>query len=141
MRRAILLMLPLLFPALVGCGADQQARVSGTVTLNNEPLKKGLISFAPKDPGGSTAGGDIIDGKYEAVALKPGKYVVHIAGVPEGPVIMPGSPEAARTPTKKQIQAMIDPLPPDATGNDQTIDLPAGDHVRPIALESKSAGR
>ncbi len=122
-----------------GCTSDTTATVSGNVTLNGKPLAKGLISFSAIDDAGGTGGGDVVNGKYEAKGLPPGKYQVHIAGVPEGDVIMPGDPRTKRTMTDAEIRAMSDPIPADATGNDQTIELKAGAQQHDFKLESKSA--
>jgi len=45
--------------------------VSGTVKLNGEPLKEGMIQFQPTDPGIATAGGTgIADGSYSLSKAK-----------------------------------------------------------------------
>src|SRR5688500_7277898 len=77
---------------LAGCLSDSTATVSGNVTLNGQPLAKGLISFSAVDDAGGTGGADVVNGKYEAKGLPLGKYQVHVAGVPEGEIIMPGDP-------------------------------------------------
>ena len=70
-----------------GCGeaGDGLAReaVSGSVTLDGQPLKSGSINFLPDGPGSPQGGGaPIIDGKYtvaKAMGLVPGKYKVTIS--------------------------------------------------------------
>ena len=50
---------------VVGCEQNLRQAVSGTVTLDDQPLPKGTIRFVPQ-PGtsGPTAGGDIVDGRF-----------------------------------------------------------------------------
>lgn len=72
----------LLLLALAGCSSDGRMTASGTVTLDDKPLKSGAISFqpAPGSPGHS-AGGQIIDGEFHLPAdhgLKPGRYLVTV---------------------------------------------------------------
>ncbi len=66
---------------IVGCGpGDQRQAVSGTVTWQDKPLAKGVITLYPKGAG-STVGCEIIDGSF-VIALNdgatPGKYRVEI---------------------------------------------------------------
>ena len=69
---------------LGGCGRSDSDRVEieGTVTLNNNPLEKGLVSFRPQ-PGTASpsAGAKIVDGKFFVApegGLLPGKFRVEI---------------------------------------------------------------
>jgi hypothetical protein len=62
-----------------GCGDSNTGTVSGTVTVDGQPLVEGSISFFPADPtSGGTAGGPIRDGKY-SVAVPVGKMKVSIS--------------------------------------------------------------
>jgi len=132
------LLATLLVLAAAGCGSSQTASLSGTVTLNGEPLAKGHISFTPDDDQGGTAGADVENGRYQIANLKPGTYHVQIVGVPSGPVIMPDSPEAKRKLTDAEIRAMINPLPGDVSGNNETVEVKAGAHTKDFHLESKN---
>lgn len=68
--------------AVAGCGGDW-GTVSGVVTQNGVPLKKGLIAFHPKE--GPSSYGDIgADGSFTVrtgadAGLKTGEYVVTVA--------------------------------------------------------------
>ncbi len=70
--------------ALAGCGDDNplgRLPINGEVTLNGAPLKDGVIEFQPVGDEPTSAGGSIVDGKYEFTAeqgLAPGKYHVFI---------------------------------------------------------------
>jgi hypothetical protein len=68
---------------LAGCGGDPMGRqaVSGTVTLNNQPLDQGRIHFAPAGKGPTESGATIENGKYRIPinsGLVPGTYKVSI---------------------------------------------------------------
>lgn len=117
-----------------GCGGERMGSVSGTVTVNGQPLEKGLINFNSED-GKSIGGGEVVQGRYQVAELRPGKYLVHIAGQTNAPIIMPNSPDAQRTLSQKEIDAMMDPLPPDAKGNDQVIEVKAGEQTHDFHLE------
>jgi hypothetical protein len=52
---------------LAGCNPGPAVgTVSGTVTLDGEPIKQGRISFTPVDGMGQTGGAEIVEGKYKA---------------------------------------------------------------------------
>jgi len=68
--------------AFAGRNRSTRLPVSGTVTIDGQPLASGEIAFAPASPGqGSSAGAAIERGKYSISAdkgLLPGDYKVSI---------------------------------------------------------------
>jgi hypothetical protein len=54
--------------AASGCGDSKKSLVSGTVSVDGDPLANGTIAFFPIDGKGPTAGAGIKDGKYEVEA-------------------------------------------------------------------------
>jgi hypothetical protein len=55
----------LAFLLFAGCGpSDGMVQVSGTVSLDGQPLDKGAITFTPTDGKSPTAGATIEAGKY-----------------------------------------------------------------------------
>lgn len=66
---------------LAGCGSGENfQKISGTVTLDSEPLKKGVVTLFPNGAG-TTVGGEIVDGKFLLARDRgptPGKYRVEI---------------------------------------------------------------
>ena len=65
---------------LAGCGrSDGLTEISGTVSYDGQPVKKGTITFLPADGKGPTAATLIADGKY-SVKVAPGKKLVKIEG-------------------------------------------------------------
>ncbi len=69
------------FIAIAGCSSgDNRQALKGTVTWQDNPLTKGVITLYPKGEG-STVGCEVIDGKFsiaEADGATPGKYRVEI---------------------------------------------------------------
>jgi len=72
--------------AMLGCSAgddgwNRQA-ISGTVTLNGQPLDSGTISFEPMDlSAGTSAGTEVQAGQFtmeRSAGLPPGEYIVRI---------------------------------------------------------------
>lgn len=94
---------------LVGCNSGvPRSPVSGSVTLDEKPLKEGSILFIPLSDGPS-AGGDIKDGRYE---LKEedgpglGRYRVEInSWVPGGR----GIKDAATGETEQDLVSIVPP--------------------------------
>ena len=129
--------LMILLCSATGCGSNGGA-VSGAVTLNGQPLTKGVISFSGESGSAGTGGGSIVAGKYEVKNLRPGKYHVHIAGEPENKFIAPDAPEAQRTLTEAEIRALSDPLPVGTTGTDATVEVKGGAQTLDFALQAPS---
>ncbi|MBA2117839.1 hypothetical protein [Bremerella alba] len=65
-----------------GCrvSSDTNARLSGTVTLDDQPIANGSISFLPVDGNTATAGTRIENGKFE-IMMPPGSKRVEITGI------------------------------------------------------------
>ena len=75
--------------SLPGCGGRKDLNeISGTVTLGDDLLQCGTITFSPMETGGTENAAPptsigIVDGKYKITkqwGLKPGKYRVTIQG-------------------------------------------------------------
>jgi len=62
---------------LAGCGGSELATVSGTVTLDGQPLKEGSMRFVPADGKAPTEAAMIHDGKFTA-QLQRTNYKVEI---------------------------------------------------------------
>ncbi len=101
----------ILFVGLAGCGAtsdplNRQA-VSGLVTLKDQPLDTGSISFDPQDrengrPGGATISG----GKFELDrerGLPPGTYTVRVNSADSSATEAVGEPGESRQVAKERI--------------------------------------
>jgi hypothetical protein len=65
---------------MAGCGrGGGLSEIGGTVSYDGQPVKKGIVTFAPADGSGPTAAAKIADGKYSA-KVAPGKKLVRIEG-------------------------------------------------------------
>ena len=90
------------FLPVAGCGPGNplgREALSGTVTLDGEPLATGSIEFAPLEPGGVSSGETISGGRYdigEIKGLPPGKYRVRIYSSVKSTA--PPTPEEAALP-------------------------------------------
>jgi hypothetical protein len=62
--------------AAAGCGGSE-SEVSGTVTVDGQPLKEGDIIFEAADGSVTPAAGKIVDGKY-SLKILPGPKKVRI---------------------------------------------------------------
>lgn len=91
------LLLTLLVLVSAGCGKSNplgRQAVTGTISLNGQPLEHGTIEFSPQGEG--TASGAVIEnGSFSIPAdkgLPPGDYLVRISAADEEgePVDMPG---------------------------------------------------
>jgi hypothetical protein len=88
--------------AALGCGASSDVAVTGTVTLDGQPLTNALVTFYPegKTPGLGGNGRTGADGKYtltpnrKGQGLAPGEYRVVISRRlnPDGSVADPNVP-------------------------------------------------
>lgn len=82
---------------LIGCsGGADIGTVNGTVTLDNEPLKEGMVHFIPEDGKSQTASATIKDGKFSATvplhAMKVSFSAPKVLGKPKKMYDTPDSP-------------------------------------------------
>ena len=73
---------------LTGCGLGGPERPSthleGAVTLDQQPIAKGKISFIPQQKGqAQPAAAEIVDGHYQAEGVPLGKVLVRISATKE----------------------------------------------------------
>src|SRR5207248_667732 len=63
---------------LSGCG-ESQGNVTGTVTMDGQPVSSGSITFVKAEGGQIREGAVIKDGGFQA-KLPPGKYKIELSG-------------------------------------------------------------
>jgi hypothetical protein len=126
----------------IGCGGPNAASVSGTVTLDGQPLTTGMVSFYPDGGSGAPATGQIDSGGRYSLStgtdtgLSPGKYTAIVVATKEPP--QPYDKTGAEIPPI--------PITPAKYGNANTSDLKVevkpGKNDVPLALQSggKSGG-
>src|SRR5262249_40963677 len=127
-----------------GCGADNLATISGTVTYDGEPVGDGMITFLPADGKGPASGGAIVDGKYSVSGLLSGLKIIKVYAVKAEPIARSSEdmePPSADNPTKGDRTGIIyraATIPPDADGNNAAYEVKPGKHTRDIELRKKS---
>lgn len=129
--------------ASLSVGCDSTTSVSGTVTVNGEPVKKGSISFRPEDGKGPSFGGMIIDGSYDIADAKTGTKIAVVSAIDEGKVVKSRAEaeamiEKARAEGKQPFEAMkVDIITPMSEGNSRTVEITEGAQVLDFAISSK----
>lgn len=84
--------------AVAGCGGGGDQSLTGTVTFDGKPIKKGFIAFEPDTAKGNTGRGGgalIVDGAYATPRGKglggaSGAYIVKITGYDGVPTTVSG---------------------------------------------------
>ena len=114
-RRAVSLLFLNSILAIAGCGSPSGRptgeAISGAVTLDGNPLDRGIIQFKPADPKGLFASADIVDGKYaitSSLGPQPGTYRVEVNSPEGGPIVPSTDPvkameQASAPPPKERI--------------------------------------
>jgi hypothetical protein len=96
----------LLIVLAAGCAEPTTGRVTGAVTVDGKPAEQGSIALVPIDGRGSTAGAEIVNGRYEIEALF-NKYKVEIR-VPK----IVGQKKLYDVPDSPTRNLMAESLPP-----------------------------
>src|SRR5262249_10858789 len=66
-------------PLAMGCGGSEaKVTMSGTVTVNGQPLENGRISFTPEESKSQPAGDKVTKGHYEVAGVVVGKNRVRV---------------------------------------------------------------
>lgn len=106
----------MLFASLIGCGSGstiEVVKVTGRVTLDDQPLEKGLIQFLPTDGKSSSAACEIRQGKYSAEVPVGNKRVEVTA-----PKVI-GQQKAYDTPDSPVMDLLAEQLPLEYNGESQ----------------------
>jgi len=91
--------------SFVGCGGGKELNeISGSVTLDGEPVKEGSIQFLPTGEG-TPEGANIVDGKYTA-KVSPGSSKVKITAMKAHPTEKTPSIEPGEPDVPKMIEAV-----------------------------------
>jgi hypothetical protein len=115
--------------ALAGCG-PATATISGEVTVDGQPLKKGFIMYSPADGIGQPVTAPIEDGRYHVKTVLGNKFVQ----ISE-PVVIAKHPEAG-DPTKF-IEQTQERLPERYhVKSELTFEAKAGANTKDWKLES-----
>jgi hypothetical protein len=117
---------------LSGCSNSNRGVVSGSVTIDGQPVKSGSIAFFPIDEKSPTTGASITDGQYTAqVPLGQTKVQIRVAK-------KVGEKKLYNTPDSPVQPIMKETLP--AKYNDDTelqLDVKPGNTVKNFELTTK----
>jgi hypothetical protein len=127
-----------LLVAAFGCQQDGTT-IDGTVTFNGQPVERGSIRFVSTDKAGPTFGAVIRNGKFTVEKATPGEKIVTIHALKQNSV--PTSSEEVRQMSEQaqQDENYVDPavlIPPNADGNNQTIQIAEGAQSLEFHLKS-----
>ena len=122
-----------LAPLLLGCGSSETV-VTGSVTINGQPLRQGYITFFPTAGTKATCGAEVIDGQYQVKPMIPGPRRVVIAGTPN---VQAAS--HVNGPTTLKIVASANAVSLHAKGNQQVVEIQQGKQTLDFALQNPKA--
>lgn len=127
---ALVAFLLLLTIALPGCSANAgRSTVTGTVTLDGQPIKAGLIRFLPADGASATADAPITDGKFTAT-VPPGDKRIEITA----PKVL-GKKKLYDTPDSPTVDIVEELLPAHYNvASTLTMNVTAGKQSKDFAL-------
>ena len=115
--------------ALVGCDSGPATGdVSGTASYEGVPIAEGAITLYPADGKGSTAGGIIVDGKYDVKKVPVGTMKVQITSSKEI-----GKKKVYDAPNSPEMPIKINPLPEkygDLLKTELRLDVHAGSNEK-----------
>lgn len=119
---------------LFGCGYENplgRRAISGTVTLDGNPLPRGYISFEPADKETVMRGGAVItDGRYALSVekgLPPGKYLVRVRAVERAGATDSRLPPGAEPEKMAPFHLIRQPIPPKYNDRSELIREVLGD--------------
>jgi hypothetical protein len=129
----LLALLPVAALLAAGCSDSPTRTLSGTVTLDGEPLKEGTVRFVPVDTKtGGTAGAAIKDGKFTA-EVPLGELRVEISA----PKVV-GKRKAYDTPDSPMVDIVKELIPARYNVNsDLRVTIKKGGQKETFALVSK----
>jgi hypothetical protein len=121
---------------VAGCSSPNAASVSGSVTLDGQPLTTGMVSFYPEGGEGAPATGSInSSGNYSLSTgtdsgLAPGKYIAIVVATKDPP--QPYDKTGAEVPPIPITPAKYG----STNSSDLKIEVKAGKNTVPLALQS-----
>jgi hypothetical protein len=131
--RPLALLLPALALWAAGCSDGSTTTLTGTVTLDGQPLPEGTVRLVPTDPTkGGTAGAAIKDGKFTA-EVPPGELRVEISA----PKVV-GKRKAYDTPESPTVDIVEELIPARYNVNSELkVTVKKGGQKETFALLSK----
>jgi hypothetical protein len=138
LRIAFHLQFVALLVTAVGC-QQGATTIEGTVTFNGQPVERGSIRFVSTDKTGPTFGAVIRNGKFTAEKATPGEKIVTIHALKQNRVPTSSEEVQRMSEQAQQDENYVDPavlIPPNADGNNQTIQIAEGTQSLEFHLKS-----
>lgn len=131
--RRVLLFLTVCIMAAPGCTSESGlGTVAGSVTLDGQPLKSGIIRFVPTNGQSATADATVADGKF-AAQVPPGEKRIEITA----PNVV-GEKRMYDTPDSPSVEIVEELLPARYNVESElTLTVAAGDQEPTFELKSK----
>ena len=121
----------LLIGTLSGCG-PATGSVSGNVTIDGQPLDKGVISYSPAEGQSEPVTVEILNGKYATDKMVAGKKFVQISA----PKVV-GKRKEYEGPDAPLVELTEERLPPKYNSESTlTFEVKPGDNDKDWAVES-----
>jgi hypothetical protein len=125
-----MMLLVVLAVALAGCGSSE-TMVTGLVTVNQQNLQRGYITFYPVEGTAATQGGEIVDGAFQIKQVPPGSRKVVIASTPNVEAVQHGEKGATL-----KILPGTQTITPKTQGNEQVVEIRSGKQTLDFALHN-----
>jgi len=120
--------------AIAGCGS-RVGTVSGSVTIDGQPVDQGVISYVPAEASGTPATAQIVGGKYQ-VSTEVGKKFVQISA----PVVV-GRRKEYEGPDAPLVEITEERLPPKYNSQTElTFEVQPGANTKDWKLETGKKG-
>jgi hypothetical protein len=100
--------------SLAGCGGEKSAEVTGTVTLKNQPLASGIVTFFPEN--GTPVAAFVEGGSYKLPALVQGNYRIAVTPQAESPEVSSSGSGKSMKPGEVDPTAKAAPAPKKTSG-------------------------
>jgi len=123
------IMFAMLTSPLLGCGSSATT-VSGTVTVNNQPLQSGYVTFFAVESTKAARGAPVNDGKFSLKEIPPGKWKALISKAPE----VQAGKSANGVPTLK-LAYSAPAISPKTKGNQRIVEIRAGEQTLDFTLQ------
>ena len=123
--------------SLIGCGGGPTSDVSGTVTLDGQPLPHGAISLNPQTGESKTVGGVIENGNFTIEKVPEGSYIAVVVAsaankAGEGASMGDAENQQGSEDERERYLAVKN-----AEGNNKKIEISGGQSDITIALTTK----
>lgn len=124
------ILLGLIAASVLGCGSSG-TKIAGTVSVNDQPLRCGYITFYPVEGTKGMKGASVTDGVFTITDLPPGQWKALISGTPDVQLAQNrNGPNTLRIAPSKQA------VTPTTKGNQTIVEIRPGKQALEFALQT-----